>query len=120
MKIAIAKSLLEPAGIPWFLITSKIDLARHIKFILLGNFHDMKRTSILPCVDKNDYYHRLTTKNVCTLLAQLANNHGADRVAVTSYGLFEDDVKVGYSFRIEFTIPGDTKRYRQWLDTCTG
>ncbi len=115
MKIVLPRTLLEPGTIPWSSIGNH-DLMQQIKFILLWNFRDMGRVSRLPSVVEDNHY-RFTTGQIRKLLDTLALNNGADWVNVESYGVYEKDEKIGYSFQVRFTIPGNTDVSRQWLNT---
>jgi len=107
MKIAIAKSLMEPVGIPWPLISIRVHEAS-IKIALAEFFIGLREEGVLP---KPDEYRLYSAETVSGGLAERARLEGADTVRSTNAIIQREGKHVGWVFLVEFTIPSDNKRF---------
>jgi len=112
MKIAIANSLLEPVGIPWFKSQGECHVLG-VRDDLHERFDAWKRTGWLP--SSTDYL-KYDHKDVRYLLKLMVVNKGGKQVMVSSGRLYKNHKWIADRFTVIFSEPGKETRHRVLLD----
>ena len=120
MKIAIAKTLLEPVGIPWPIqmdgsqdLLTKIEQELHDYFQYL--LHVIK---LVP--GKEQELHTISAKAICDMLWNHAIDSGASGAIVKLWDIKSYNEQrfydVGHRYEVTFSTPGNKKTRKVQLD----
>jgi len=120
MKIKISKTLLEPVGIPWFIISDN-DLVMQIIVAVHEFFHEAVRLNTIPTNNWEEWgKSQFSVAEIVDCLTIIATEAGAETVSATVSSEIDCNkdkvIVVGYSYHIGFTVPHDPHSYATTID----
>lgn len=113
MKIAIARSLLEPASLSWPEPYGHGKIPGWIIAELKMSFRGFEMAKMLPSAGGDC----MSIQDVYDTLRSLAEMRGAERVLTSCMNIHRDTKWVGYMFMVRFSEPGKSKRHDVSLRT---